>query len=286
MENCNICTGKNNFVLHKDSIFRYNICKSCGHVFQSGRKTQEYYNSIPYTLGQESNDKIMHKKYDAHCKNRANYIYDFIKKFIVNIPNSILDIGCGYGGVLFYLGNNLKTKNLTGIAPDYDENTFSKYNEINFIKSNYEFPISQKYELIILVHSLEHFLSPVKCLMTARENLTDDGILYIEVPNFYWEPFIINQIFTPVHISYFSKNDILNLIEYCGFEILKIKESKFWGNIKLVAKKSTKKYYDENIFALSKENWILKLIKWKLNKIFMYPIYKIIKNLFRIGANS
>ena len=278
---CNICGKSSSHILYKDLTFDYVICKSCAHVFQSNRKEQTYYIDLPYFVGQEQVNKIDYVKYDGHVRRRASYIHEFIQGYVKDNP-SILDIGCSYGGVLFYLGNLLKSNDLFGVTPDYDEKTFDRYAGIKFERGTYENPIKNKFEFVTLVHTLEHFISPISCLTNVYENLTDDGILYLEVPNFYWESFIIGQIYNPAHISYFTKNDLLNILKYCGFEVLKIKESRYWGNIKIIAKKNT----DKSVVKINRENWILKLIKDKMNKVFLYPIYRVLKRHLNVKAND
>jgi len=201
-----------------------------------------------------------------------------------------LDIGSGYGGVSYYLNDHLKFKTVVGVTPDYDEKNNSKfYKNINFIQSTYQTPIDGKFDVVILVHTLEHFINPINALLNIKTNLSKNGILYVEVPNFFWEEIIVSPIYTNVHLSYFSKKSLINLLKYCGFKIIKVKESKYWGNIKVIAchddeyeNISNKKQF----FKKNGETWFFKLFKLNFYKLFSYPIVRMIKKYFRIKPND
>lgn len=280
---CNVCRDVKSKVLHHDSSFIYNICKNCGHVFQSNRRPEEFYLSLPYTVAESKVDRVDFFKYDAHTRNRGNYIYEFIQKYVSSdYCSSILDVGSGFGGVGYYLNKHLKAKRVVGVTPDYNPKTFTHYLGIDFIKFNYNQPIKGKYDVIIMTHVLEHFIEPLQALKAARENITSKGILYVEVPSFQWEGARHRPIFTPVHISYFSKSSLQNLLEFAGFKIVKVKESKYWGSIKIVAIPDKK----QKTLIAHKENWKLKILSWKAKNYLLYYIVNLYKKFIHVKPND
>lgn len=285
MENinsCNVCDSSKIKTLSNNDNFTYSICKSCGHVFQSNRRSEEFYSSLPYTVAQSKITNVQSLEYDKHVNNRGTYIYDFIKNFIKPYHKSILDIGSGFGGVSYYLGKLMNIKNILGVTPDYDPNVFNKYEGIDFIKSTYNKPINGKYDLIIMSHVLEHFINPIEALKNVKQNISDQGLLYIEVPSFQWEGARHYPIFTQVHLSYFSKKSLENILENVGFKIIKIKESKYWGSIKILAIPiNIKKPIIKN-----KENWRFKIFNWNLKKYFLYYIINLYKKFIHIKPND
>lgn len=283
INNCNICKSYDATTLHNENGFIYSICKSCGHVYQSDRSSKEFYLSLPYTVAQVKVTNVRPLAYDIHANNRGTYIYDFIKDYIKPLNcNSILDIGSGFGGVTYYLGKLIKAKKILGVTPDYNSKTFTQYDGIDFIKSAYGTSVKGHYDLIIMSHVLEHFISPIVALKNARKNISNHGLLYIEVPSFQWEGIRHQPIFTPIHLSYFSKKSLENIIEHAGFRIVKMKESKYWGSIKIVAVSSDLK----NQIVKNKENWIFKIITWKLKKYFVYCIIKLCGKFMNIKHND
>ena len=139
----------------------------------------------------------------------------------------------------------------------------------------------EKYDLAIMCHVMEHFIDPVQALNKINKMLNKNGLLYVEIPSFHYAEIRSNPQFCPVHLSYFSKKKILQLLEYNNFEIIKVKESKYWGNIKIVAiKKSNTTKHD------LKENYITKLLKWEINKKIINKINKLVKKFKKIGPND
>ena len=271
MENCNICNSDNYKVLHKDE-YTYAICKDCGHVFQSDRKESSHYHELPYES--QWND------YMNHSKNRASYIIDFLSTEDLSKVNKVVDIGCGPGGTLHYINQQFPSWKMHGITAPCDEEKM-----INGITATYgDFEndtFIEKYDLVIMCHVMEHFINPLQALTKMNKMLKRNGLLYIEVPSFHYAETRSNPQFCPVHLSYFSKRKMIQLLKYNGFEILKVKESKYWGNLNIVARKKS----SINGYNLE-ENYILKLIKWEINKNIVNKINKFIKKFKKVGPND
>lgn len=263
---CVICKNKG-INIKTINKFKYNICKNCGHVYQESIKHKKFYEHLPYES--QWND------YENHSLNRANYIYDFCKKYIK--PQSRhADIGCGWGGPMFFMNKLFKTKKSTGYTVDKNKKKFNNkltINYIDFVSS----PINKKYDFITMVHVLEHFTDPLKAINKLKSTLNDGGYAYIEVPSFEWVELRIKEKFCPVHISYFSYKQLIKIFKLSGFTIIKKKESKYWGNIKLLVK---------NELGIPKENAYIKLIKSKIIEKIFFPLFRLIKKFKIIQPND
>ena len=269
---CNICLSKDSFLLDFKKGYVYSICKSCGHVFQNYRKDIEHYDNLPY--------ESQWFDYANHCRRRAYYIIDFCF-FNILKSKSILDIGSGPGGVLQELKNKLGNKiKYSGITSPQDKTLAIDGLELIFGDFN-DVKIKEKYDFAILAHVLEHFIDPSKALKKINSILEPDGFLYVEVPSFTWGEVRSDSIFCPVHLSYFTKHQLESLLRRNGFEIVKIKESRHWGNIKVLAKKTEVAQED-----VLKENWILKLVLWNLRKNLIFPYYRLLKKFKTIKPNE
>ena len=108
--------------------------------------------------------------------------------------------------------------------------------------------------------------------------MNKNGLAFFEVPSFYWTE--VNGVTTyhPEHLLYFTKNSLTQLFESCGFEIVKIKESKYWGNIKILVKKGKFK----NTSHIRKVNSIR--LKWIY--MLMQPVFKFIKKVKKVKPNQ
>jgi len=271
MDQCNVCSSNNYKILFKE-FHTYSICKECGHVFQSNRKPSTYYHELPYES--QWND------YMNHSKNRANYIADFISSESLNTIKTVVDVGCGPGGVIYHMSQRFPTWNIHGITAPCDKEVM-----ISGVKATYgDFEIStvnRKCDLVIMCHVLEHFTNPLNSLKKANSMLNEDSLIYIEVPSFHYAEIRSNPQFCPVHLSYFSKKKLRQLLECSGFELIKIKESRYWGNIKVLARKKS------HIAKCNlKENYTIKLIQWEINKKIINNITKFVKKYKKINSND
>ena len=271
MKNCNICKSNNHKILHQDE-YTYAICKNCGHVFQSNRREATHYHELPYESQWDD--------YMNHSENRAKYIIKFLSTEFLGRIKKVVDIGCGPGGTLHFINKQFPIWEMYGITAPCDKDKM-----IKGIKATYgDFEndnFKEKYDLAIMCHVMEHFIDPVQALNKINKMLNKNGLLYVEIPSFHYAEIRSNPQFCPVHLSYFSKKKILQLLEYNNFEIIKVKESKYWGNIKIVAiKKSNTTKHD------LKENYITKLLKWEINKKIINKINKLVKKFKKIGPND
>jgi SAM-dependent methyltransferase len=81
---------------------------------------------------------------------------------------------------------------------------------------------------ITMFHVLEHLFDPARYLDAARELLSPDGRLIVQVPNAACWQFLLlgerwNGIDVPRHLVNFRLRDLDALLDACGFEILRCK---------------------------------------------------------------
>jgi len=81
---------------------------------------------------------------------------------------------------------------------------------------------------ITMYHVLEHLYDPVAYLDAAHELLAPDGRLIVQVPNVSSWQFLIfgemwNGVDVPRHLIDFRTQDLDQLLDHCGFEVLRHK---------------------------------------------------------------
>ena len=170
---------------------------------------------------------------EGHYKVRKSSLVPFL----VNLPDfffnhvllrwgglvssrSVLDFGCGKGYFMFYL-QKIGFQKLAGVETSKSRAEFAE--ELNSLPVSRHFYkggkiLEQKWDVITLLHVLEHIESPFAFLEVLRnEALNDRGYVFIEVPNIdsfsskisglYWAHF------TPhFHTNHFN---IKVLVDYC-----------------------------------------------------------------------
>lgn len=154
-----------------------------------------------------------------------NYILNFIKE-----TDIVLDLGCHAGHITSVIAN--KAKHVVGIDYDNDaiekaKKTYKKNNlvfvnneVINYLNNN-----SQKFDVLILSHILEHIDNPTNLIMSCKPFV---NYIYIEVPDFdksylnhYRNDLKLDLIYTDTdHVSEFDRNELKELIKNCGFQLI------------------------------------------------------------------
>lgn len=154
-----------------------------------------------------------------------NYILNFIKE-----TDYVLDLGCHYGHITSSIAN--KAQYVVGI--DYDniaiENAKKLYSKENLFfvcdeVSNYLTNNSQKFDVLILSHILEHIDNPESLILRCKPFVK---YIYIEVPDFdksylnqYRSDMKLDLIYTDVdHVSEFDRHEIKELIAKCELQLI------------------------------------------------------------------
>ena len=134
----------------------------------------------------------------------------------------ILEIGVGGGQASFWFEQ--KGFEVTGIEPD--ERNVKLINEKlkrgKIIQGfGEDYASKEKFEIIWMSHVLEHMVDLEGFLNRIKNNLKDNGIFFIEVPNAEHKPTLNASINKNPHIYHFSKYALSNFMKNLGYEIIK-----------------------------------------------------------------
>jgi len=192
--------------------FKY--CLGCGFICQKFPKKHDYV---------KDERKTKHLSFD--------YVSEIVEYFKEKTkPNElIMELGCNDGSFLDVLSRS-GFDNLLGIEPsvicsDICKSKGYKIENVYFNK-NESVRIKKKYgsmKVISCRHVLEHILNPGDFMDSIKSLLSDDGMIFIEVPNAerilydlqahdLWEE----------HHNHFTKQTLENFVIKNGFEVNKI----------------------------------------------------------------
>lgn len=159
--------------------------------------------------------------------------YFYSKTFPKSNKKSILDVGCGEGyQSYFFYKNNYKIK-----CFDYSDSGLINHNPellTFFHKGELESFLNKEhkdYSIIILKNVLEHVINPISILNQIKEIMSEETLLYIDVPNDYseFQDFLLKKGYSkntwfcpPQHLHYFQFSSLKNLLEGEGFEIVSL----------------------------------------------------------------
>lgn len=220
-KSCILCEKGNadieTYIKHKS--FNIFYCKNCGLYFQSTDGQFETLKNIYNNIYDSSPIRIQNKFY---WNQRLKTHYDDILAFHEQ-KGTLLDIGCSYGMLMEYFIS--KGWNVTGFDISKNAANYAKSRGLNCHNTTIEnFKTEKKFDVIVMSNVLEHLENPLISLGIIKNWLSDNGIIYIRVPNV--ESVILlskRQSFLGdlkpfEHFFYFSKNTLGTLIEKAGLK--------------------------------------------------------------------
>lgn len=257
-KNCLICsyptyefTKTKNHIIYK--------CSFCGFGYtgQLNAQTGGYHRDDTYIQEENLFKNIFSR--------RVKEISKFIKS------GKVLEIGCSTGLMLSLFkekGFNVKGVEISKKAAEIGTGRGIEIITVPFEKVR----LNEKFDLIILNHTLEHLEEPLKVLEKAKSLLTPKGYLMIDLPNFdspmakFWKKRWAHLL-PDEHLWHFTPKSFQILFKKLDFKMLKIKRaSGIWdfGNpYKEIfdSLKGLKKRFVNNAFTA-----VPSLVMTKLNK--------------------
>lgn len=211
---CKNCYSSDHKILFTNDRYGINInlviCNNCGLMFINPQLTDD---SINFIYKSDQYRELLHGNAQYELNNIEINIPPAIK-FLNSLDikyESVCDIGCGPGAILKYF--QLAKKKITGYEPSEIYSNFGIKNNLNVIKGFIN-DVKGQFDLITLVHVLEHLVDPIKSIKRIRENTKK--YLFIEVPASITK----FQSFQFSHLYYFSPNTLVQIVTKCGFKLV------------------------------------------------------------------
>lgn len=210
--------------------YHVKICENCGLTFTSPRMSQESYKSFYeneyrhlYNDGTKNLNTFFFNQY-----RKTTHIASFLSQNGVRPDGlSILEVGCGAGGILQYFKD--RGAKVTGL--DLNDH-YLEYGRSKGLNLQHGFitdlGTEEKYDMVIYNHVMEHILDPVEELRAVADRLVPAGLIYIEVPGIkalksYHYDFL--RYLQNAHVFHFSSNTLINILEQAGFEVISANDS-------------------------------------------------------------
>jgi len=223
VEFCLLC-GKDRFAIFDQRDFRgfevINVlCSNCGLVFQTPRmpasELEDFYQQ-EYRIAYQGQEGPSDRDFRVQ-KARAGNLVKFLQEVGIDQVVRYVDIGSSAG---LFMGDIQKAYDcqVVGIEPGdaYRETTISKgfdvYEDLDQLEDNEE----NKFDMVSMIHVLEHLPDPVGYLITLREKfLTLKGKLLLEVPNIY-----AHDSFEVAHLTSFSRETFTRVLDKAGYRTI------------------------------------------------------------------
>lgn len=260
IKRCRVCDGK----LYKEPLIKYQNmpriaqylpdkdtvkddtgtdievyqCKFCG-LIQLNSEPVPYYKQVIRSSG-----------FSEEMKNyRQKQFKEFVNNYSIK-DKKIVEIGCGNGEYLSIMQQFCT--NSYGI--EYSDNSVKRCKESG-LKVTKDFIGTESYKLkeapfdaFFMMNFLEHLPEPNIVLRGIYNNLTDDAVGLIEVPNF--NMILDKKIFADFsteHLFYFTKDPLSNTLRINGFDVIIINVIWYENIISAVVKKKKRVLIDDFI---------------------------------------
>lgn len=217
-----VLSEKDRYGIENDIV----LCGKCGLVRSNKildeKSTAEFYKN-------EYRDIYVGEKVASHDFfysqiRRGDILCKFVSKHIdINKINSVFEVGCGAGGILFPFFKLKKTVSGCDFGEEYLKFGTGKGLDLYQGELNYNKTPKGSVDLVILSHVLEHFNNPVQTLLDIVEIVKPCGYILVEVPGIYninktyFNPLLY---FQNAHVYYFCHYYLKFIFEYIGLEVV------------------------------------------------------------------
>ena len=210
--------------------FTFRRCLGCGLVYQTPRLTLEHVKSY-YDDEYLAHQKRQDWGWLSPVFRRAMGSLDREKRRIssryvaLDQSTSVLDVGCGAGTFLAHLGERHGS---TGVGVDFvDLADRPALRDVEFhCGLFYEQDVgARRFDLVTMWHFLEHDYAPLRSLVSARDALTAEGRLIVEVPRLDSLTFRLFRdrwpgLQAPQHTALYDRASLLRLVRRAGLEVV------------------------------------------------------------------
>lgn len=208
----------------KDNNLLFGQCEQCGliqkiitSIYKENTKNI-YENYDIYAQGGGAEQLVFDE--DGTSKARSEQIIKYMQKHLeISRTGKLLDIGCGNGSFLSTFNKFYNQYELSGA--ELNEHNKQQVLSIDKVQSFYTCNIDRiekQFDIVTLIHTLEHIENPVVFLKKIATRLNRDSFLIIQVPEINKSPF---DLMIYDHLSHFTKNSLIYLLESSGYKVLK-----------------------------------------------------------------
>ena len=222
---CPLCGGSRHafFEEYEDAgrMIHYRLCEICGFVFQSPRmgdeELAEFY-ITGYRQTVQGSEAPTEKDLRVQV-GRARHLRAFCNSRLRTVSRH-LDIGSSSGALLREMARAYDCTG-TGIEPGEAYRKISRGQGLEVYRGLEELGEGQRrsFDLVSIIHVLEHLPDPVVYLRGLRETwIAPGGRLLVEAPNLFG-----HRSAELAHLSIFSPRTLRQTLEQAGFGVLKLR---------------------------------------------------------------
>lgn len=254
---------------------RLGICEVCSCVQNPVDKdwyaeTSEIYSTYQiYRQSAGSEQGVISE--GKHLVPRSEKIFQQAKRYLsLKKRGRLLDVGCANGGLLRFFGTLAPHWKMVGF--EIDDKRREEVESIDgveaFVSGSLD-NLKNHFDLITLIHVLEHLPNPRKWLEEFHRLLNPGGFILIQLPDPRQNPF---NLLVADHCSHFILADIKRLVEQAGYQITVCSDNWVSREFSILAtplgsSKTEGKYINSNLSLYKKKDSSRK----QIGKASSYP---------------
>ncbi|MDQ6968232.1 MAG: class I SAM-dependent methyltransferase [Mariprofundaceae bacterium] len=222
---CDLC-GNSDFEIiseydRHNKPLKTGLCQDCGLIMHVPMPTEDEisaYYANDYRRDYHGENKPSPRRI-MRAWNNGQRILRQIKPAIPE-KAKVFEVGAGIGcTVKSFEADGFDA---SGIEPNTDFNSYTRgvlhanVENINL----YNLEKDHARDAVLLIHVIEHFVSPKRALTQIRGLLKDDGLLYIECPNIGAPFATFNRLFHFAHTYNFTHSTLISMAKATGFDVV------------------------------------------------------------------
>jgi 2-polyprenyl-3-methyl-5-hydroxy-6-metoxy-1,4-benzoquinol methylase len=217
-------------------------CTACGLVQAAiderwQRESDEIYRAYQIYHQSGGAEQPVFNPHTGASRARSDILVENLQKTAaLPAAGRLLDIGCGNGGFLRACSRALPGWRLAGSEfSAQHRDTVEKISGVEKLYVGALDAIPGTFDVISLIHVLEHIPAPTAFLKAVSAKLSPGGWLLIEVPDCSVNPFIL---LVADHASHFSPSSLAKVVANAGFDVIRTSPAWVPKEISLVARPS------------------------------------------------
>lgn len=219
---------------------RLGVCRACGAVQKPAddaflTEIAAIYRSYTIYHQAAGAEQAVFEQVSGLPASRSVKLLDTFGRYAgLNATGRMLDVGCGNGATIRAFGQ--VAPGWTKVGTEFDDKYRSEVESIPLTEPLHVGPVGEvagTFDVITMIHVLEHIVDPVAVLATLRGKLTPGGLLLIEVPHHPANPF---ELLIADHRSHFTADSLSRALTAAGYEIVSVAENWIPKELSVVAR--------------------------------------------------
>lgn len=148
---------------------------------------------------------------------RSDAVFSWLSRF-ASLPYNgrLLDFGCGNGAALGGAYRTFPAWDLFGLEPNIaNPDRLHALPGVRDIVGDLN-DLEGSFDVVSLMHVLEHVPAPIDCLKSITPLLSDDGCILIQVPYYLENPY---ELCVADHNSHFTVSTLSDVVERAGLSV-------------------------------------------------------------------